>query len=213
MNVINARKAVLEHFRWDGGHADVWSVFRDGPALAATVRALVEPFRSAGVTAVAGVESRGFLLGAAAAIELGVGFVAVRKAAGLLPGPKLSRDAEPVDCRFVGSSSAAGGCRLVPRQPPPFATSQPSRSDYLRPRHTLRLQRSALCERDRVLLVDDWIETGSQAAAVRELVRECGAGWAGCAVIVDQLTGGRRPALGPIHGLLRADQLPAVPGS
>lgn len=31
MKQINAREAVLEHFRWDGGHADVWAVFRNGP--------------------------------------------------------------------------------------------------------------------------------------------------------------------------------------
>lgn len=177
MKQINAREAVLEHFRWDGGHADVWAVFRNRAALAAVVRGLAEPFRRAGVTAVAGLESRGFLLGAAVAVQLGVGFVPVRKAAGLFPGEKLTRETD---------------------------------RDYRGLRHTLRLQRAALSERDRVLLVDDWIETGSQAAAVRELVLECGAGWAGCAVIVDQLTGRRRPALGPIHGLLRAAELPAA---
>ncbi|MFE0463989.1 phosphoribosyltransferase family protein [Kitasatospora sp. NPDC058965] len=178
MELISAREAVLEHFRWDGGHADVWAVFRDGPALAAVVRGLVEPFRRAGVTAVVGVESRGFLLGGAAAVQLGVGFVPVRKAGGLFPGPKLARDTDP---------------------------------DYRGLRHTLRLRRDALTAQDRVLLVDDWIETGSQAAAVRELALGCGARWAGCAVVVDQLTGRRRPALGPIHGLLRATDLPPVP--
>jgi adenine phosphoribosyltransferase len=49
--------------------------------------ALVEPFHGA-VTKVAGVESRGFILGTSAALALGVGFVPVRKAAGLFPGPK-----------------------------------------------------------------------------------------------------------------------------
>ena len=78
-----ARDLVLEHFTWLGGHADVWAVFRDGEALEAVVKALAEPFRDAGITAVCGVESRGFLLGAAVAVELGAGIVPVRKGEGL----------------------------------------------------------------------------------------------------------------------------------
>ncbi|GAA2263762.1 phosphoribosyltransferase family protein [Streptomyces amakusaensis] len=171
-----ARELVLEHFRWVGGHADVWAVFRDAEALAAVVAGLVEPFRDEGITAVCGIESRGFLLGGAAAVELGVGFVPVRKGEGLFPGDKVVR-------------------RSVP--------------DYRRLRHTLRLQRSALTPADRVLLIDDWIETGSQAAAVRSMAEECGATWVGCGVIVDQHTAAPRNALGTVRGLLDARELPA----
>ncbi|MFD6244091.1 hypothetical protein [Streptomyces roseolus] len=39
---------------------------------------------------------------------------------------------------------------------------------------------------DRVLLVDDWTETDSQASAVRSMVEERGGQRAGCSVIVDQ---------------------------
>lgn len=74
------------------------------------------------------------------------------------------------------------------------------------------MQRESLTSRDRVLLVDDWIETGSQAAAVRELVLACGSSWAGVSVIVDQLTGVRRVVLGPVTSLLRADELPSHAG-
>lgn len=45
---------------------------------------------------------------------------------------------------------------------------------------------------DRVLLVDDWIATGAQAAACRELVADAGASWLGMSVIVDAL---ERPEL------------------
>lgn len=83
------RTAFLERFAWRGGHADVWPAFADGPTLAAVVRGLADPWRDAGVTHCVGVEARGFLLGAAVAVELGVGFVAVRKAGSLFPGPKL----------------------------------------------------------------------------------------------------------------------------
>ncbi|MGW2651836.1 phosphoribosyltransferase family protein [Streptomyces sp. NPDC001393] len=171
-----ARDLVLEHFAWIDGHADVWAIFRDAEALNAVVKALVDPFREAGVTAVCGVESRGFLLGAAAAVELGVGFVPVRKGDGLFPGEKVERRAAP---------------------------------DYRHQQHRLRLQRSALKAGDRVLLVDDWIETGNQATAVRDMVAECGSSWAGCSVVVDQLGEERRQTVGPVQALLAFSDLPS----
>lgn len=56
---------------------------------------LAEPWRDAGITQVAGVESRGFLLGGGVALELGVGFLAVRKSSGLLPGRTRSTVTTP----------------------------------------------------------------------------------------------------------------------
>jgi adenine phosphoribosyltransferase len=173
-----ARDLVLEHFRWIEGHADIWAVFRDGAALASVVAALVEPFREIQVTAICGVESRGFLLGAAATVQLGVGFIPVRKVHGLFPGDKVT------------SQTAA---------------------DYRGVRQTLRLQRSSLDVCDRVLLVDDWIETGSQAMAVKSMVRECGSTWVGCSVVVDQLAEERRRNVGAVRGLLSARDLPVCP--
>lgn len=41
---------------------------------------------------------------------------------------------------------------------------------------------------DKVLLVDDWIETGSQASAVKAAVSACGAELFGTSVIVDDTT-------------------------
>jgi adenine phosphoribosyltransferase len=71
----------------------------------------------------------------------------------------------------------------------------------------MRLRRSSLGAGDRVVLVDDWIETGNQAAAVRDMVLECGAAWAGCAVMVDQLGEGRARELGPVRSLVRFAEL------
>ncbi|WP_328748671.1 phosphoribosyltransferase [Streptomyces sp. NBC_00285] len=173
-----ARALVLEHFTWLGGHADVWAVFRDAEALEAVVKALAEPFRGAGITAVCGVEARGFLLGAAVAVELGIGFVPVRKGDGMFPGPKTERTTAP---------------------------------DYRRLRHRLRMQRNSVRSGDRLVLVDDWIETGRQAAAVRAMVEECGGEWAGCGVIVDQLGPGAHASVGPVHALLTFGELPAQP--
>lgn len=67
---------------------DVTPLLADPVAFAAAVRALAEPWRGA-VDLVAGVEARGFVVGAALAYELGVGFVPVRKA-GKLPGETVS---------------------------------------------------------------------------------------------------------------------------
>lgn len=59
--------------------------------------------------------------------------------------------------------------------------------DY-RDRHIqLGLRRSLLKSGDRVLFVDDWIATGAQAEASRQLVEMNGARWIGAAVIVDGL--------------------------
>src|SRR5206468_1845378 len=73
--------------------ADVWRLFADGQLFRRIVAALAEPFADA--TKVAGLEARGFILGAAVATELGVGFVAIRKDSGLFPGPKAELRTAP----------------------------------------------------------------------------------------------------------------------
>ncbi|SDF82644.1 adenine phosphoribosyltransferase [Blastococcus aurantiacus] len=168
-----ARDALLAHFRWSGGHADVWRVFADADALAAVMTGLADSWRDEGITRVVGIESRGFLLGAAAAVSLAVGFVAVRKEGGLFPGPKVTVEAA---------------------------------EDYRGLRHRLRMQ-AVLDPRDPVLLVDDWAERGSQAAAVQHLVESTGATFAGVSLLVDQLRPAARTALGRVTTLATADEL------
>jgi adenine phosphoribosyltransferase len=162
--------------RFVGGHADVWRLFDDATLLRDLAAALVAPFRDR-VTKVAGIESRGFILGTAAALELGVGFVPIRKAEGLFPGPK-----------------AVTGTEV----------------DYRGNRHELRLQRAALRAGDQVLLVDDWIETGSQAKAAKSLVEACGAEFLGLAVVVRELEPERATGLGALHWLIASDELDSV---
>jgi adenine phosphoribosyltransferase len=74
------------------------------------------------------------------------------------------------------------------------------------------LQRAALAEGDRVLLVDDWAETGSQALAARWLVEECGGCWVGISLLVDQLKEEVRDRLAPVRAVVVAGQLPPNPG-
>lgn len=69
---------------------DITPVLADGPLFAAVVRAHAEPWAGR-VEAVAGLEARGFIFGAAVARELGVGFLPVRKG-GKLPGRTVGVD-------------------------------------------------------------------------------------------------------------------------
>lgn len=59
--------------------------------------------------------------------------------------------------------------------------------DWRGRRNVLRLQRAALTRDDRVLLVDDWAEMGSQALTARLLIEDCGAHYLGLSLLVDQL--------------------------
>ena len=63
---------------------DITPLLRDPTSLKEATKLLVKPFREAGITAVAGMEARGFIFGSLAASELEVGFVPLRKA-GKLP--------------------------------------------------------------------------------------------------------------------------------
>jgi adenine phosphoribosyltransferase len=84
--------AGLQYF---DGHSDTLGLFADGRFLARAGAAMADPFRSAGVQKVAGIEARGFVLATAVALELGVGFVAVRKQGSIHPGAKAELAAPP----------------------------------------------------------------------------------------------------------------------
>lgn len=72
---------------------DITTVLRNGAALRYVVQTMAGHFRPRRPDVIVGVESRGFLLGAPLAYELGVGFVLVRKA-GKLPADKISIEYE-----------------------------------------------------------------------------------------------------------------------
>jgi len=58
---------------------DITPVLHKAELLRDVVRALAEPYRGARVTHVVGIEARGFIFGAPVAIELGAGFIPLRK--------------------------------------------------------------------------------------------------------------------------------------
>jgi adenine phosphoribosyltransferase len=60
------------------------------------------------------------------------------------------------------------------------------------------MQRHAIDEGERVLVVDDWAETGSKALTARRLIEACGGVYAGLSLLVDQLPDDVRAQLDPV---------------
>ncbi len=58
---------------------DITPLLRSPRALERSIHELAEPYRRAGITIVAGIESRGFIFGGCVARVLGAGFVPIRK--------------------------------------------------------------------------------------------------------------------------------------
>jgi len=70
---------------------DITTLIAHGEGFAATVDHLVERAAKTGPAAVAGIEARGFIFGAAIAARLGLGFIPLRKA-GKLPVATIGVD-------------------------------------------------------------------------------------------------------------------------
>ena len=69
---------------------DITPLVQDPDSLRLAISELIKPFKDSNITAVAGMEARGFIFGSLAAWELGVGFIPLRK-----PG-KLPYDVQRV---------------------------------------------------------------------------------------------------------------------
>lgn len=69
---------------------DITPLLADGPDFGAFIKGLADHYRGR-VDAVAGLESRGFILAAPLAVDLGIGMITVRKG-GKLPGPVIGVD-------------------------------------------------------------------------------------------------------------------------
>jgi adenine phosphoribosyltransferase len=131
-----------------GERNDVTPLFADRAAFAAVVADLSEPFMTIPFDYVAGIDALGFILGAAIALHLGKGFIAIRK------GGKL-----------------------------PVAADRISFVDYRGRQTSLELRTDAIAQGARVLVVDEWIETGAQVKAASELIELQGGMVVGVATI------------------------------
>lgn len=72
---------------------DITTLLADPEGLALAVKAMADPFAQQQIDTVVGAESRGFIFGAAIAVELGCAFVPVRKP-GKLPAQTISQEYE-----------------------------------------------------------------------------------------------------------------------
>ena len=72
---------------------DITTLLRDPGGLREALDGLTTPFREKAIDLVVGIESRGFILGAAMAEKLGAGFVPIRKP-GKLPSATIAQSYE-----------------------------------------------------------------------------------------------------------------------
>jgi adenine phosphoribosyltransferase len=86
--------------------------------------------------------------------------------------------------------------------PGPYLTTM-TRPDYEGKETEMMMQRNAVRRQDRVLVVDDWAQTGSQLSAALELVRQARAHAIGISVVIEQLSADAKQPLPPVHALVR----------
>lgn len=70
---------------------DITTLLKDPAAFRFVIDELAERYRDRRIDAIAGIESRGFIFGAALAAQLGCGFIPIRKP-GKLPAPTVSAE-------------------------------------------------------------------------------------------------------------------------
>ena len=63
---MSVHDELVERLRYFDGHSDTLGLYADAGFLARAAAALAGPFRDAGVTKVAGIEARGFVLASCA---------------------------------------------------------------------------------------------------------------------------------------------------
>ncbi|MFJ6196823.1 phosphoribosyltransferase [Micromonospora sp. NPDC092111] len=122
---------------------------------------------------------------------------------GLILGPLA---ATALGVGFVPAHKPGDG--RLPAGPLSWAQSPP---DFRGRRVDLAVRDDRLGPDDRVLLVDDWVATGAQVRAVRDLCAHRGATWLGATALVVDLPVPIADELG-VRGLLTADELPAGNG-
>ncbi|HVW63453.1 MAG TPA: adenine phosphoribosyltransferase [Nitrosospira sp.] len=89
---IKSRIRTIAHYPHEGiMFRDITTLLKDAVGLRATVHGIAHRYKGVRIDKVAGIESRGFIIGAPVAYELGIGFVPIRKK-GKLPAKTLGRD-------------------------------------------------------------------------------------------------------------------------
>ncbi|HWD82454.1 MAG TPA: phosphoribosyltransferase family protein [Kribbella sp.] len=110
--------------------------------------------------------------------------------------------AAAVGVGFVEMRKAAGSAVDSDRW-----VSRTSAPDYQDRQQVFGFRRRLVRPGDRVLMVDDWADTGATAVVARALVEDCGATWIGAACIVDGMMDPRLRHELPLRALLDVRQL------
>ncbi|MCX7171535.1 MAG: adenine phosphoribosyltransferase [Proteobacteria bacterium] len=89
---IKSRIRTVPHYPKHGVmFRDITTLLKDAVGFRVTINELVNRYTGVRIDKVAGIESRGFIIGAALAFQLGVGFVPIRKK-GKLPAETVGHD-------------------------------------------------------------------------------------------------------------------------
>lgn len=89
---IKSRIRTVPHYPKQGVmFRDITTLLKDPVGFRITINELVNRYTGVRIDKVAGIESRGFIIGAALAFQLGVGFVPIRKK-GKLPAATVGHD-------------------------------------------------------------------------------------------------------------------------
>ena len=89
---IKSRIRTVPHYPKQGVmFRDITTLLKDPVGLRITINELVNRYTGARIDKIAAIESRGFIVGAALACQLGVGFVPIRKK-GKLPAETIGHD-------------------------------------------------------------------------------------------------------------------------
>lgn len=159
MEVKNAIRSRPDFPRKGATYRDISPLLNDGRIFKTAIERLASAFAGKGVTKVAGIESRGYVLGGALAMQMGVGFLAVRMY-GKLPGGAMSRPYRK------GSGEQHAEILL----------------DAVKPG-------------DKVVVIDDCLNSGISAETACLLVRELGGEVVGAAFIAEIVPSGGRKRL------------------
>ncbi len=89
---IKSRIRTIPHYPHQGiMFRDITTLLKDPVGLRTTIQEIVKRYHETKIDKVAGIESRGFIIGAPVAYQLGVGFVPIRKQ-NKLPAETIGRD-------------------------------------------------------------------------------------------------------------------------
>jgi len=89
---IKSRIRTVSHYPKQGVmFRDITTLLKDPVGLRVTINELANHYSAVKIDKVAGIEARGFIIGAALAFQLGVGFVPIRKK-GKLPAQTVGHD-------------------------------------------------------------------------------------------------------------------------